>query len=176
EDVARNLSVPTFLPVTNNVPLASPSGITRLGFSVTATSNPNIVDMIFDAISPQAMGPGPIHKAAFLGLPSDGIPRYFGKDDTPDITTVSGGTRFRYQLSFDTRDYCGPAGPVQVFTSALSADGKIAYKPNQFSTWNLARGANCNTPLRVAEVFDDIGWNRLPMARARKPRGDLRAR
>ncbi len=91
-----------------------------------------------------------LSKAAWFGIPSDGLVYPLGKQTSYTSTTEGMGRRIRYNLSLELDDYCGPRGSMLVFPIGCARDGKSSVKSNFFfpvTVYSSNRYSdNCNVP------------------------------
>ncbi len=151
-DWARNASTPTFVSVPSQGGIEPAPSNLNITFGSSASSvcggvtcgggQPNIVDLIFTAISPDANPP--FEKIKFSSIWSDTRVRGLGDVETPTITDVQGGKRYEFRLSLDAAKLCLPTGFHNVKVAAPYRDGKQVFFPNSFVALNVVAPSTPN--------------------------------
>ena len=156
-DYGRN-GVNGFLPYTNPGPVeAAPTAVQNIQFTLSTSSVcngtgcmgvPTSVTAQVDITS--SLNVPPIEKMAFMGIPSNGQPQFFGNDVAPVTTHVGATYRHRYEVAFSPLSGCFVAGLY--LAKVMLVTQTQAWFPNSFPSLTLlappTESNQCRFPFR----------------------------
>lgn len=143
-DAARNLSTPVFVPFANTEAIPTLDNVLQVFSSVSTTdwcpgtcigggnSQPSLEFRYRDS---RPTGDPMFMKAAWYGIPHSGGGIVYPLGTTYDWTeTPDGGGRIiTFDLAPKLKKYCGPSGPMSVFSIGWERTGDQWVKPDAFT-------------------------------------------